>query len=45
VEEVNVYLVDSITVRCFRCLINLINPTVRVLIHIVPDQGQGQVVV
>ena len=35
VEEVNVYLVDSITVRCFRSLLNLITPTVRIKIHIV----------
>ena len=35
VVEVNVYLVDSITVRCFRSLINLITPTVRINVHIV----------
>ena len=35
VEEVNVYLVDSITVRCFKSLMNLITPTVRIKIHIV----------
>jgi hypothetical protein len=37
VDEVNVYLVDSLTVRCFRCLLNLINPTVRIVIHTVPE--------
>ena len=35
VEEVNVYLHDSITVRCFRCLLTFINPTVRINIHTV----------
>jgi hypothetical protein len=35
VVEVNVYLVDSITVRCFRSLLNLITPTVRIKVHIV----------
>ena len=35
VDEVNVYLVDSITVRCFRALLNLISPTVRVKVIIV----------
>ena len=35
VVEVNVYLVDSITVRCFRSLLNLITPTVKINIHIV----------
>ena len=35
VDEVNVYLVDSITVRCFRALLNLISPTVRVKVVIV----------
>jgi len=35
VEEVDVYLVDSITVRCFRALLNLISPTVRVKVIIV----------
>ena len=35
VVEVNVYLVDSITVRCFRSLVNLITPTVRINVHIV----------
>lgn len=35
VEELNVYLVDSITVRCFKSLLNLITPTVRIKIHIV----------
>lgn len=37
VDEVNVYLVDSLTVRCFRCLLNLISPTVRIIIHTVTD--------
>jgi hypothetical protein len=35
VEEVNVYLHDSITVRCFKCLLAFINPTVRINIYIV----------
>jgi len=37
VVELNVYLVDSITVRCFRSLLNLITPTVRINIHIVKN--------
>ena len=36
VEEVNVYLVDSLTVRCFRTLLNLVSPTVRVIVHTIP---------
>jgi len=35
VVELNVYLVDSITVRCFKSLLNLITPTVKINVHIV----------
>jgi hypothetical protein len=35
VKELNVYLVDSMTVRCFRSLLNLITPTVKIKVHIV----------
>jgi hypothetical protein len=35
VKEVNVYLVDSVTVRCFKSLLALITPTVRINVHVV----------